>query len=416
VPSAAVLGRRIVMAHSVKTMPESPLTPFRVQIGQPEVDDLRDRLVRTRWPGQVPGVGWRRGVPVDYLKDLVDYWAGDYDWRAQESRLNEFSQFTTEIDDQTIHAVHVRSPHPQARPLLLGHGWPGSFVEHLALVGPLTDPVVHGGDRTDAYHVVLPSIPGFGFSQPVGEPGWDVARIAPAYAELMARLGYERFAVHGSDWGALIGRELGRQQPDRVVGVHLTWLPSAVATSEPDPAESAGLTEAERERVRASVDRRARAMAEEMGYGILQSTRPQTLAYALTDSPAGQLAWIIEKFKEWTDCDERPEEMIDRDTLLTNVSLYWFTRSAGSAAGLYYETAHSKDGWALALKPSTVPTGVAVFPRDINIPVRHLGERTDSIQRWSEFDRGGHFPAMEVPDLLLEDLRAFLRSLRWTPT
>jgi pimeloyl-ACP methyl ester carboxylesterase len=377
------------------------MAPFILRIPQGDVDDLRTRIARTRWPAELPGVGWRRGVPVGYLSELAGYWADGFDWREQERRINAFPQFTCEIEGQPLHVIHARSPEPDARPLLLGHGWPGSVVEYLNLVSPLAR----------AYHVVLPSIPGFGLSTPLREPGWDVARIAAAYAELMARLGYRRYAVHGSDWGALIGRELGRRHPDRVAAAHLTWLPSAVATAEPEPADQ--LTQEQRERVRASARRRAAAMAEEMGYGMVQSTRPHTVAYGLTDSPVGQLAWIVEKFKEWTGCDQRPDEVIDRDQLLANVSLYWFTRSAGSSAALYYETAHSPVGFAIGLKPSTVPTAVAAFPHDTSIPVRHLAERTDTIVRWSEFDRGGHFPAMEVPDLLLADMRAFLHSVRW---
>ena len=391
-------------------MSDAAITRFTVHVPQPEVDDLRNRLGRGRWPTEIAGVGWHRGVPMDYLKRLAQYWADEFDWRGQEAWLNSIPQFTTEIDGQALHFVHLRSPETRARPLLLGHGWPGSFAEFMTVVGPLTDPASHGADHADAFHVVVPSIPGFGFSAPLRESGWDVPRIADAYAELMTRLGYDHFAAHGSDWGALVARELGRRHPDRVAAVHVTWLPSAVATAEPEPSEAAALTDAQRERIRASMRRRAHAMAEEMGYGILQSTRPQTLAYALTDSPLGQLAWIVEKFKEWTGCDQRPDEVIDLDLLLTNVSVYWFTRTAGSSAGLYYETAHSDEGWGIALKPSTVPTGLAVFPHDTTIPVRHLAERTDRIARWTEFHRGGHFPAMEVPDLLVADLRDFLHE------
>jgi pimeloyl-ACP methyl ester carboxylesterase len=277
----------------------------------------------------------------------------------------------------------------------------------------LAEPRAHGADPRDAFDLVVPSIPGFGFSGPTREPGWDVARTARAFAGLMERLGYRRYGAHGGDWGAIISRELGRTKPQQVVGVHLTMLPSAVPTGELDPAELALLPETERERVEASLQRHARVRREEMGYGILQSTRPQTLAYALTDSPVGQLAWIVEKFREWTDSAEVPEEAVDRDQMLTNVTLYWLTRTAGSSAGLYYETAHTGGGWAAFAEPSGhTPTGVAVFPHDLSLPLRHLAERTDHIVHWSQFERGGHFPAMEVPDLLAGDIREFFRPLR----
>jgi epoxide hydrolase len=389
------------------------LRPFRVQVPQADLDDLADRLRRTRWPDELPGVGWTRGVPLGYLKELAAHWADGYDWRAWEARLNRLPQFTTTVDGQTVHFVHARSPEPDALPLLAVHGWPGSIVELLEVIGPLADPRAHGGQAADAFHVVAPSIPGFGFSGPTREPGWDVARVAGAFATLMERLGHRRYGVHGGDWGAFIGRELGRAHPDRVAGVHLTMLPSAVPTAEPPPHELAALGQAERERVRASLQRRARTTGEEMGYGVLQSTRPQTLAYALHDSPVGQLAWIVEKFQAWTDCAERPEEAVDRDQMLTDVALYWLTGTAGSSARLYYEATHAAAGWAaVAGGPSTTPTGVAVFPRDTSLPVRHLAERDNRILHWSELERGGHFPAMEVPELLVGDIRAFFRLVR----
>jgi epoxide hydrolase len=270
-----------------------------------------------------------------------------------------------------------------------------------------------GGEAADAFSVVAPSLPGFGLSGPTSEPGWDVARITRAFAELMDRLGYRRYGVHGGDWGAFIARELGRTCPDRPAGVHLTMLPSAVPVAEPAPEELAALSEEERERVRASLERRARMTGEDMGYGILQSTRPRPWPTRCTTPRWGQLAWIVEKFQAWTDGEELPEEAVDRDRLLTDVTLYWLTGTANSSARLYYETAHAGAGWAaLATEPSTTPTGVATFPRDTSLPVRHLAERGNRIEHWSELDRGGHFPAMEVPDLLVGDLRAFFRRVR----
>jgi pimeloyl-ACP methyl ester carboxylesterase len=386
------------------------IRPFQLRIPEAELVDLRERLDRTRWPDELAGVGWAYGVPLDYLRDLVGYWRHEYDWRAAEARLNEWSQFTTTIDGANVHFAHIRSPEPEATPLLMTHGWPGSIVEFARVVGPLSDPRAHGSDASDAFHLVLPSIPGFGLSGSTRDRGWEVRRVAAAFGELMARLGYPRYGVHGGDWGWAISRELGRVRPDHVIGVHLTLI-SAYATTEPSADELSQLSTAQRQRTLASWDRTRRWRREGEGYAAVQSTKPQTLAYALTDSPVGQLAWIVEKFKEWTDSYERPEDAVDRDQLLTNVMLYWLTRTAGSSARIYDERAHSDHNSAV-LEPSITPTAVAVFPHENFLPLRHLAERTDNIVRWSEFDRGGHFAAMEEPDLLIGDLRAFFRRLR----
>jgi epoxide hydrolase len=386
------------------------IRPFRLRIPEAELIDLRERLDRTRWPDELSGVGWAYGVPLGYLQELVRYWRHEYDWRAAEARLNAWPQFTTTIDGANVHFAHIRSPEPEAMPLLITHGWPGSIVEFTSVVGPLSDPQDHGGEAADAFHLVLPSIPGFGLSGPTRDRGWEVRRVAAAFAELMARLGYARYGVHGGDWGWAISRELGRIHPDRVIGVHLTLI-SAYATSEPSADELSRMSGAERKRTLASWDRTRRWRRESDGYASLQSTRPQTLAYALTDSPVGQLAWIVEKFKEWTDSQERPEDAVDRDQLLTNVTLYWLTRTAGSSARIYYERAHSPHANS-ALEPSATPTAVAVFRHENFLPLRHLAEQTDNIVQWSEFERGGHFAAMEEPDLLIEDLRTFFRRLR----
>jgi pimeloyl-ACP methyl ester carboxylesterase len=399
----------VVMANSA----DESLHPFRVDIPQADLDDLYDRLDRTRWPDQLPGVGWAYGIPRGYLMDLVRYWRHEYDWRTAEARLNEWPQFTTTIDGVGIHFVHVRSPEPGATPLIITHGWPGSIVEFTEVVGPLSDPRAHGADPFDAFHLVLPSIPGFGFSGPTGETGWEFRRVTAAFAELMRRLGYQRYGAQGGDWGALISRELGRTHPDHIIGVHLNLLPRSAATQEPDADELATLSPAERKRTLASWRRSQQWDADSDGYAAIQSTRPQTLAYGLTDSPVGQLAWIAEKFKEWTDSHARPEDAIDRDHLLTNVMLYWLTGTAGSSARIYYERAHSHY-WDASPAPSTAPTALAVFPRDNFIPLRHIGERTNNIVRWTEFDRGGHFAAMETPDLLVADIRALFRQLRET--
>ena len=380
------------MAH------DSKISPYRIDIPQGALDDLRDRLGRTRWPDELPGVGWDLGVPLDYLKGLAEYWATTYDWRGQEAALNEFAQFTTVIDDQNVHFLHVRSPEPEALPLLITHGWPGSIAEFLDIIGPLVDPAAHGGDPADAFHVIAPSIPGFGFSGPTHETGWNTVRVAHAWAELMRRLGYERYGAQGGDTGALVSPELGRIDPEHLVGIHVNNLLTFPSGQLDD------LSDADQGRLKLM----QRWQNEMAGYASIQSTRPQTLAYALTDSPAGQLAWIVEKFKEWTDpAAELPEDAVDRDRLLTDVSIYWLTATAGSSARLYYEGAKS---WGQPNEPSAVPTGVAVFPMDITI--RSIAESQHNIVHWTEFDRGGHFAAMEAPDLLVADVREFFRPLR----
>lgn len=393
--------------------PGESIEPFRLSVPQDDLDDLYDRLDRTRWPAELPGAGWEYGVPAGYLRELVRYWRHAYDWRAAEAELNRWPQFTTTIDGANVHFAHVRSPEPNATPLLLTHGWPGSVVEFLDVVGPLTDPVAHGGDAADAFHVVIPGIPGFGLSGPTTDRGWEAGRVAHAWAELMRRLGYERFGLQGGDWGAGISRELGRIRPDRVIGVHLNLLPGAQALTEPTEEELAALGPEERERTLRSWRRWDAWFREGAGYAGLQATRPHTLGYALTDSPVGQLAWIVEKFQEWSDCGELPEEAVDRDRLLTDVMLFWLTGTAGSSARIYYERAHAAhDRIARPAEPSTAPTALAVFPADPQIPLRHKADRTENIVRWTEFDRGGHFAAMEEPDLLIGDVRAFFRQLR----
>jgi len=388
------------MASTVNRMTnDSEIHPFRIEIPQAELDDLRSRLARTRWPDQLQDAGWDYGIPLGYVRDLAGYWRTDYDWRAHERELNEFPQFTTTIQRQRVHFLHVRSPEPEAVPLIMTHGWPGSIVEFTKVIGPLTDPRAHGGDPADAFHLVLPSIPGYGFSGPTRERGWDVHRIAVAWDELMTRLGYQRYGAQGGDWGSSISRELGITAPGHIIGVHLNMLIPQV------PSDETELTEVEQARVERSRQFRSTGM----GYGMIQSTRPQTLAYALTDSPAGQLAWITEKFREWTDGD-LPDDAVDRDQLLTNVTLYWLTGTAGSSARLYFESARS-GAWGPPA-PSTVPTGVAVFPYEIAPPIRRFAERSNNIVHWSEFDRGGHFAAMEEPDLLVGDVRQFFRPLR----
>jgi pimeloyl-ACP methyl ester carboxylesterase len=378
------------------------IRPFRIDVPQADLDDLRKRLGRIRWPDELPGVGWGYGIPLGYLKELAAYWRDSYDWRKHEARLNEFAQFTTTIDGQNIHFIHVRSPERGALPLILSDGWPGSVVEFTEIIGPLADPRAHGGDPADAFNVVAPSIPGFAFSGPTREPGWNLERITAAYGILMERLGYGRYGAHGSDFGSLLAPELGRLHPERVVGVHVNGL---LALPPKNGPELVGLTEEDRARL----EETKRFRRDQRGYALIQATRPQTLAYGLTDSPVGLLAWIVEKFKEWTDSSTTPEEAVDRDQMLTNVMLYWLTRTAGSSSRLFKETARDL---VRANEPSVVPTGVAVFPRDALLPVRRIAERVHNIVHWSEFDRGGHFAAMEVPELVVGDLRKFYRRFR----
>jgi epoxide hydrolase len=404
-------------------MPTTPeIRPFRIAVPEADLDDLRDRLGRSRWPDELPGGGWSRGVPLDYLRRLADHWRTGFDWRAQEARLNALPQFTTQIEGQTIHFLHVRSPEPDAVALLVTHGYPSSVVEFLEVIGPLTDPRAHGGEAADAFHLVVPSLPGFGFSTPVREPGWDVARTATAFAELMDRLGYDRYGAHGGDIGAGVSGALAATRPAQVIGVHTISDAMGVAVAEqfgfPIPE---GLSETDLARVEA----RRRQWADMKGYLDIMSTRPQTLAYGLTDSPAAQLAWIAQSFKEWTAAGaELPEDAVDRDLLLANVSIYWFTRSGASAARFTYETAHASADWGGASEQdeggwsgadweapaAAVPQGLAQFGGDDLL--RKVLDPDSSMAHWTEYDRGGHFAALETPDLLVGDLRTFFRGLR----
>lgn len=360
--------------------------PFRIDIPREALTDLGTRLANTRWPQQGPPEdGWSAGVPQDYLRELAEYWRTDYDWFAQQALLNSFPQFRTEIDEQPIHFLHVRSANDDALPLLLCHGWPGSFVEFVDVIGPLSR----------EFHLVIPSLPGYGFSVPLADPGWDVHRIATAFAGLMAELGYTRYGAQGGDWGSYISLELGRIDPEHLVGAHVNMLP----TPRPDGSEQLSTVD------RLRVEHNQRYRSELGGYREIQRTRPRTLGYGLADSPVGQLAWIVEKFHDWSDCLDFPEEAVDRDRMLTNVTLYWLTGTAGSSARLY----RAEQG--RSSPPVPVPVGAAVFPEDIFLPVRSVAERMlPTIEHWSEFDRGGHFAAMEEPELFVRDVRAFFAS------
>ena len=384
------------------------MRPFRIDIPQSDLDDLHRRLDHIRWPDEIGGVGWARGVPLEYLKELTEYWRSSFDWRAAEARLNRYPQFITEIDGTDVHFLHVRSPHEGALPLLLTHGWPGTVAEFLDIIDPLTDPVGHGGEASDAFHLVIPSIPGYAFSGPTGEVGWDTGRVAKAWVELMHQLGYPRYAVQGGDWGSPISLRVALADPTQVVGVHLDMC---VTLPPPDPAAMAGLDASDIARLEFA----AGFFQDGVGWQRIQSTRPQTLSYGLTDSPVGQLAWIVEKYKEWTDSAKVPEDAVSRDDILTAVSIYWLTATAGSSAQLYYESSHTDTDffrtwggpWPLAM-----PVGVAFFPKDAVRPVRRFAEQImPTRSHWSEFDRGGHFAALEQPELLTADIRKFARTL-----
>jgi pimeloyl-ACP methyl ester carboxylesterase len=384
------------------------MQPYRIEVPQADLDDLRRRLEHTRWPAEIPDAGWTRGVPVEYLKELADYWRTGFDWRAVEARLNQFPQFTTEIDGANVHFFHVRSNEPDALPLILTHGWPSSSAEFLDVIEALTDPRSHGGDPSQAFHVVIPSIPGFGFSGPQPEAGWGVERIALAWKELMSRLGYERYVAHGGDLGTWISLLLSAMDPEHVIGAHVSFL---VTPPSGDPAELAGLGEQDLARL----GKLGEWVVGRSGYMKIQATRPQTLAYGLTDSPAGQLAWITEKFYEWTASVKSPEEAVTRDQLLTTVSVYWLTATAGSSAQLYFEMA---DQLPIAVPPPPPPPalpvrlGVAVYANDASLPIRQLADRGfPNIVQWNEYDRAGHFPAIEEPQIFVQDLRSFANAL-----
>jgi epoxide hydrolase len=376
------------------------IAPFRISVGDDVLDDLKSRLRKTRWPEAELVEDWSQGAPLRWVKEICRYWAEGYDWRRREALLNRFAQFTTEIDGLDIHFLHVRSPHKNAMPLIITHGWPGSVVEFHKVIEPLTDPAAHGGDPADAFHVVCPSLPGFGFSGKPTTTGWGVDRIASAWAKLMDRLGYARYGAQGGDWGSAVTASLGAQDSSHCAGIHITL---AMATrpkvdGEPSPEEVRAL-----KGIKHYSD-------WDSGYSKQQATRPQTLGYGLTDSPSGQAAWILEKFWAWTDCDGHPENILGRDELLDNVMLYWVTASAASSARLYWESFGPERRIAHKV---TVPTGVAVFPGEIVTPVRRWMEGTyTDIRHWREMPKGGHFAAFEQPDLFVGDVRAYFRTLR----
>jgi epoxide hydrolase len=372
------------------------MVPFHVEVPEAELIDLRARLERTRWPEREPVDDWSQGVPLAYLQELCDHWAHRYDWRTTEARLNALPQLRTEIDGLGIHFIHVRSRSPDALALVLTHGWPGSIVEFLKVIGPLSDD----------FHVVCPSLPGYGFSDRPQQPGWGIERIARAWIELMARLGYERYGAQGSDWGTSISTRIAQLDPDHVVGIHLT-----PPLAPPDPATFDDLTESER----AALAAIAHSAAWDSGYSRMHATRPQTIGYPLVDSPAGLCAWIVDKFWAWTDCDGHPENALTRDEMLDDVMLYWLPRTGASSARLYRESIAQVNEWisGTAIDTVTVPTGCSIFPKELQRPSRRWAQlRFLDIRHWGEPERGGHFAAFEQPELFVEEVRAFFAHVR----
>jgi len=375
------------------------IEPFRIAASDADLDDLRRRLRATRWPEREVVDDWSQGIPLAYVQDVCAYWADKYDWRARERRLNQWPQFRTPIDGLGIHFLHARSPHANALPLVMTHGWPGSIVEFQKVLGPLVDPPAHGGDARDAFHVVCPSLPGYGFSDKPTRAGWNVERIGRAHAALMSRLGYARYVAQGGDWGAMVTTATGMQDRDHCAAIHLN-----MAIAGPDPASMADLSSREK----SALAGMQHYGDWDSGYSKQQSTRPQTVGYGLTDSPAGQAAWILEKFWSWTDSNGHPENVLSRDELIDNLMLYWLPRNAASSARLYWESFRQVPTGEIP-----IPTGASIFPKEIFRPSRRWAEkRYTNLIYWNELEKGGHFAAFEQPALFVKEVRDCFRKVR----
>ena len=375
------------------------ITPFKIAIDNAQIDDLKRRLRATRWPDKETPADWSQGIPLAYVQDVCRYWEKDYDWRAREALLNRFPQFRTTIDGFGIHFIHVRSPHANALPLVMTHGWPGSIVEFQKVIEPLTDPTKHGGAATDAFHVVCPSLPGYGFSDKPTSTGWNVEKIGRTWSALMPRLGYPKYVAQGGDWGAIVTTAIGINDIKNCLGIHLNM---PIVT--PDPATMGDLTEREKSAL-AGMQHYA---DWDSGYSKQQSTRPQTLGYGLADSPSGQAAWIIEKFWSWMDCDGHPENVVTRDELLDNVMLYWLPGNAASSARLYWESFNKVNR-----DPVKIPTGCSIFPKEIFRCSRRWAEkRFEKLVHWNDLDKGGHFAAFEQPATFINEVRTCFRHMR----
>ncbi len=375
----------------------SDIRPFTIDVPQSQLDDLAARLAMTRLPERETPGDWSQGVPLAYMREIRDYWQNDYDWRRAESALNAFEQFITPIDGVDIHFIHVPSPEPHALPLVMTHGWPGSVVEFLKVIRPLTDPASHGGDAADAFHVVCPSLPGYAFSGKPAAPGWGVEKIADAWAELMSRLGYDRYVAQGGDWGSAVTTALGIRDTAHCSAIHVNMV-----SARPDPMDD--LTELEQRGLAGM----KHYQDWDSGYSKEQSTRPQTVGYSLVDSPIGQAAWILEKFWAWTDCNGHPENALTRDEMLDNIMLYWLTASGASSARLYWESFGSFSAGEVE-----TPTGCSIFPKEIFLCSRRwAANRYRNIIYWNELDKGGHFAAFEQPELFVGELRNCFRLVR----
>lgn len=378
------------------------IEPFQLDIPEADLDDLRARLANTRWPERETVPGKEQGVRLSDAQALCAYWHDTYDWRRCEAHLNSLGQFRTTIDGLGIHFLHVRSPEPDALPLILTHGWPGSVVEFLKAIGPLTDPVAHGGNAADAFHVVVPSLPGYGFSDRPADAGWSVEHIAEAWITLMRRLGYDRFFAQGGDWGSAVTSAMAAIKPPELQAIHLNFV-----IAQPLPEELADLSDREKQ---ALADLQ-RFNLEGQGYSAIQRTRPQTLGYGLTDSPAGQAAWIFDKLAEWTDSNGDPLSVLSYDDMLDNIMLYWLPGNAAASARLYWESHRD-----FAANPTDLPVACSIFPGEIIRPSRTWAERKyPNLIHWGELDRGGHFAAFEQPDLFVGEIRSAFRSLRTSP-
>lgn len=375
------------------------VTPFTIAVPDAELADLRDRLSRTRWPEPETVDDWSQGVPLAYLQEVCEHWRTAYDWRAVEAKLNALGQYRAHVDGLGIHFVHQRSPHDGALPLVITHGWPGSVVEFLKVIGPLTDPTAHGGSADDAFHVVCPSLPGYGWSDKPTDTGWGIERIAAAWTALMRELDYDRFGAQGGDWGSMVTSAIGTNHAEQVAGIHLNM---AIALPTDDSMSS--LTDAEQ----SALESMQHYQRWDSGYSKQQSTRPQTLGYGLADSPAGQCAWILEKLRAWTDCDGHPENALTRDEMLDDITLYWLTRSAASSARLYWESFESG-----SLGEVAVPAGISVFPKEIfRTSERWARARFTDLRHFNTLDRGGHFAAWEQPETFVDEVRTFFRTVR----
>ena len=380
------------------------IRPFRVDIKEDVLTDLRERLKRTHWPDEIPESGWDYGSNLAYVKELVDYWIEEFDWRKQEEAINGYSQYIAEVDGLDVHYIHERGKGPDPLPLLLIHGWPGSIVEFLDFIPLLTDPAAHGGDERDSFDVVAPSLPGYGFSEKPAVPGMGVNGMADVFAKLMSQIGYESYVAQGGDWGASISSRVGFSHSDKVKAIHINMILGGSPYLGPG---SRPLSDAERQYIQ-EIGQWER---DEGAYGHIQGTKPQTLAYGLNDSPAGLAAWIVEKWRSWSDCGGDIESVYTKDQILTNVTLYWVTETINASMRIYYET--RKDRWRLGQgRRIEVPTAVAVFPEELDRPVREWAERMYNVLRWTEFPRGGHFAAMEEPHALVADMREFFRGFR----